>query len=230
MSKATCAFMLAGCCASLLAGAAPLRAQTSAGKPPLHLRLIYLGKDYREPTPLSFLDQVVGDKGIAGARVATADNNITGKFINEETDLAEDILPEQADIIPEPRKFWTPATGLSSPILNRRISSPSPTFPKQKTRLFSTSAPPTTRCAKNNAAAISSILRQAMRCALMPWGNFSSTRNGLAGFSFMASGRPTRLCRGSPARRIALRRADRCRTQLHLRRPHQRYRYRPSAD
>ena len=104
MSKATCAFMLAGCCASLLAGAAPLGAQTSAGKPPLHLRLIYLGKDYREPTPLSFLDQVVGDKGIAGARVATADNNITGKFINEETDLAEDILPEQADIIPEAKK------------------------------------------------------------------------------------------------------------------------------
>jgi ABC transporter substrate binding protein (PQQ-dependent alcohol dehydrogenase system) len=106
MSKATHAFLLAGCCcASLWASAAPVMAQAPARKPPIHLQLVYLGKTYSEPTPLSFLDQVVGDQGRAGARVGVADNNITGKFIGEETDLMEDVLPEQADIVPQAEKL-----------------------------------------------------------------------------------------------------------------------------
>jgi ABC transporter substrate binding protein (PQQ-dependent alcohol dehydrogenase system) len=105
MRKALRAFVQALFCVGL-AAAAPLSAQTRVGKPPIHLRIVYLGKTYREPTPLSFLDQVVGDKGIAGARVGVADNNITGKFIGQETDLVEDVLPEDADVVAEAKKVF----------------------------------------------------------------------------------------------------------------------------
>jgi ABC transporter substrate binding protein (PQQ-dependent alcohol dehydrogenase system) len=103
MPKAIRAVVQAVCCAAMLV-AAPLTAQTPRGKPPLHLRLVYLGKRYSEPTPLSFLDQVVGDKGIAGARVGVADNNITGGFIGQETDLTEDVIPADGDIAAEAKK------------------------------------------------------------------------------------------------------------------------------
>jgi ABC transporter substrate binding protein (PQQ-dependent alcohol dehydrogenase system) len=102
MFRARRVLMLAACCVGLLT-CAPVNAQTS--KPPIHLRIVYLGEHYSEPTPLSFLDQVVGDKGIAGARVGVADNNITGKFIGQETDLTEDIIPEGADVIAEAKKL-----------------------------------------------------------------------------------------------------------------------------
>ncbi len=52
MFKARCVFVLAACGVGLLAGAS-FAAQPD-GKPPLHLRLVYLGKHYSEPTPLSF--------------------------------------------------------------------------------------------------------------------------------------------------------------------------------
>ena len=103
MLKTKYAFTLAAFCTALL-GAAPLFAQAPSAKPVRHLRVVYLGKNYREPTPLSFLDQVVGDKGIAGARVGAADNNITGNFIGQHTDLVEDIIPEDADIAAEAKK------------------------------------------------------------------------------------------------------------------------------
>jgi ABC transporter substrate binding protein (PQQ-dependent alcohol dehydrogenase system) len=103
MLKVRCAFTFAAFCAVLL-GVAPLFAQAPATKPIRHLRVVYLGKHYREPTPLSFLDQVVSDKGIAGARVGAADNNITGNFIGQRTDLVEDIIPEDGDIAAEAKK------------------------------------------------------------------------------------------------------------------------------
>lgn len=74
--------------------------------PTKHLNIVYLAKRYSEPTPLSILDQLLKDKGIQGARVGTADNNLTGKFIGQETDLAEDILPEDGDIVAEARKVF----------------------------------------------------------------------------------------------------------------------------
>ncbi len=47
---------------------------------------------------------MLGDKGIAGARVGTADDNMTGKFMGQETDLTEDIIPEDGDIVAEAKK------------------------------------------------------------------------------------------------------------------------------
>ncbi len=103
MHKAKCVFTLAALCVALI-GAAPLFAQAPSTKSVRHLRVVYLGKRYHEPTPLSFLDQVIGDKGIAGARVGAADNNITGRFIGQQTDLVEDIIQEDADIVAEAKK------------------------------------------------------------------------------------------------------------------------------
>ncbi|MEI9915091.1 MAG: hypothetical protein WDN29_04025 [Methylovirgula sp.] len=100
MLKAKCVFTLAAFCVGLL-GATPLSAQAPSVKPVRHLRVVYLAKHYPEPTPLSFLDQVVRDKGIAGARVGAADNNITGNFVGQQTDLVEDVIPEDADIVAE---------------------------------------------------------------------------------------------------------------------------------
>jgi ABC transporter substrate binding protein (PQQ-dependent alcohol dehydrogenase system) len=77
------------------------------GAPPVkHLQVVYLGKHYSEPIPLSLLDKVVKDKGIVGARVGAADNNLTGKFVSQETDLTEDIFPEDGDIVGEAKEMF----------------------------------------------------------------------------------------------------------------------------
>jgi ABC transporter substrate binding protein (PQQ-dependent alcohol dehydrogenase system) len=79
-----------------VAGAAPVK----------HLQVVYLGKHYSEPTPLSLLDKTIKDNGIQGARVGAADNNLTGGFVGEETDFTEDILPENGDIVAEAKKIF----------------------------------------------------------------------------------------------------------------------------
>ncbi len=86
--------------------------QPVAAAPVKHLHIVYLGKHYSEPTPLSLLEKPVYDKGIQGARVGAADNNITGKFVGQETDLTEDILPQDGDIVAEAKKVFAAGTSL----------------------------------------------------------------------------------------------------------------------
>jgi ABC transporter substrate binding protein (PQQ-dependent alcohol dehydrogenase system) len=59
---------------------------------PLHVNILYIGRQYEEPQPLSLLDKIVTDKGIQGARIALQDNNRTGRFINQDYSLSELIL------------------------------------------------------------------------------------------------------------------------------------------
>jgi ABC transporter substrate binding protein (PQQ-dependent alcohol dehydrogenase system) len=92
-----------------LSFALPGLAQTSftpatGGKPPLQYDIVYLGKHYVEPAPLSFLDPVLSDNGVQGARLGVNDNNRTGQFLGESFTLDEHIIPPDADITAEAKK------------------------------------------------------------------------------------------------------------------------------
>ncbi len=90
----------------LVTGSGMADPQTAARPAMKHLRVVYLGKRYDEPPPLSLLDRSLKDKGIVGARVGAADNNLNGKFVGQETDLTEDILPADGDILAEAKKVF----------------------------------------------------------------------------------------------------------------------------
>jgi len=60
--------------------------------------VIYLGKAYEEPPPLSLLEKILTDEGLAGARLGVRDNNTTGRFLNQEFVLDEQIVPADGDV------------------------------------------------------------------------------------------------------------------------------------
>jgi hypothetical protein len=63
----------------------------------LNTTIVYLGKQYNEPPPLSLVDKPVTDNGIQGARIALEEDNRTGRLINQHYDLLEAIVPVKAD-------------------------------------------------------------------------------------------------------------------------------------
>lgn len=71
---------------------------TSAGdtKP---MRIYYLGKQYKEPLPLSYAEKLITDKGIQGARLSLQDANQAGNFLGQSFELDERIIPEDDDIV-----------------------------------------------------------------------------------------------------------------------------------
>ena len=52
-------------------------------KPVLSFTTLYVRQIREKPSPLSLLDLPAADEGIAGAKLAIADNNTTGKFLNQ---------------------------------------------------------------------------------------------------------------------------------------------------
>ena len=58
----------------------------------------YLARQEDPRTPLSFLEPVATDEGLQGARLALADNNTTGQFLNQSYRLVEQVLPQDGDI------------------------------------------------------------------------------------------------------------------------------------
>lgn len=67
--------------------------------------IIYLGKQYEEPIPLSLMEPVLTDKGIQGARLGILDNNATARFLGVETVLTEHIVPEDGDVAAEAKRL-----------------------------------------------------------------------------------------------------------------------------
>lgn len=59
--------------------------------------VVYLERLFERPPTLSELDPVPEDLGLAGARVALADNATTGGFLGHAYSLAETIVPADAD-------------------------------------------------------------------------------------------------------------------------------------
>ena len=67
---------------------------TGAAAPePESLRILYIGRAYDKPIPLSLMQTVPDDLGVAGARLALAEINTTGKFLNRHFDMDVVQLP-----------------------------------------------------------------------------------------------------------------------------------------
>ena len=105
--------------AAMLAGAGLAAAQTAPApapsttpaaevppaKPHLVTTIVYLGKDYQEPPPLSLVDKDVKDKGIQGARIALEEDNRTGRLIGQEYKLLEAIAPAGGDVVAKAKEL-----------------------------------------------------------------------------------------------------------------------------
>ncbi|WP_255542489.1 ABC transporter substrate-binding protein [Azospirillum sp. INR13] len=78
-----------------MAPAGAALAQDAAGQ---SILIGYLTRQEDPRTPASFLEPVATDEGLQGARLALADNNSTGMFLNQSYRLVEQILPQDGDI------------------------------------------------------------------------------------------------------------------------------------
>jgi len=81
--------------------------QARADTTPLKISIGYLGEAIPEPEPLSLVEVIAKDKGVAGARLGIVDNNTTGKFLKQDYQLTEKIIPAGGDL-------HQAATGLSA--------------------------------------------------------------------------------------------------------------------
>jgi len=87
-------------------------AETPPAKPHLVTAIVYLGKDYNEPAPLSLVDKDVKDRGIQGARIAIEEDNRTGRLIGQEYKLLEAIAPTGADVAAKAKELLAAGHGL----------------------------------------------------------------------------------------------------------------------
>lgn len=71
----------------------------------LEAQIAYFGKHYTEPEPLSLVDKVYDDKGIQGARIGLAENNMTGRLVGSHYELVETVLPEEDDIVAKAKEL-----------------------------------------------------------------------------------------------------------------------------
>ena len=61
--------------------------------------IVYLGKQYEEPLPLSYAERPIFDKGIQGARLIIKEANQAGRFVGNSFELVEAIVPANADVV-----------------------------------------------------------------------------------------------------------------------------------
>ena len=73
-------------------------AQQSNTPQNLTVAIGYLTEAIPEPPPLSLVEVVAKDKGLAGAKVALADNNTTGKFLKQSYELKEKTVAAGGDL------------------------------------------------------------------------------------------------------------------------------------
>ena len=64
----------------------------------LKVSIAFVHEQLPEPIPLSLVEPVVTDLGLAGARLATVDNNTTGRFLNQQYELKEVMVPAGGDV------------------------------------------------------------------------------------------------------------------------------------
>jgi ABC transporter substrate binding protein (PQQ-dependent alcohol dehydrogenase system) len=83
----------------------PDAAATAENAATEHMTLIYLGKEYEEPLPLSYAEKPIEDKGIQGARLMLQEANQAGGFVGYSFDMVEAILPEDGDVVAKAREL-----------------------------------------------------------------------------------------------------------------------------
>ncbi|GAB4391382.1 MAG: ABC transporter substrate-binding protein [Kiloniellaceae bacterium] len=72
--------------------------QAVAATPGFDVPVVFLSRAEEPRLPLSFIDPVVEDPGVWGARLAIKDNQTTGSFLGHRYELIEDVFPAEADI------------------------------------------------------------------------------------------------------------------------------------
>ena len=78
-------------------GALAILATVTAAKA-VDVDIVFLSRNQEERLPLSFVDQIVEDPGIWGARLALDDNKTTGSFLGHDYSLVERVLSADEDI------------------------------------------------------------------------------------------------------------------------------------
>ena len=61
--------------------------------------IVYLGKEYEEPLPLSYAEKPIYDKGIQGARLIIKEAVQAGRFVGFSFELVEAIVPANGDVV-----------------------------------------------------------------------------------------------------------------------------------
>ena len=80
--------------------APPANAAPQAGEAQKkNLRVVYLGKEYPEPLPLSYAEKPITDKGIQGARLMLKEANQAGNLVGHSFELIEAIVPDDGDVV-----------------------------------------------------------------------------------------------------------------------------------
>src|SRR4029079_6219318 len=80
-------------------GAAAPAPDAAATPAKVTLPIVYLGKQYDEPLPLSYAEEIITDKGIQGARVSIKEANQAGNFVGYGFDLVEALVPAGGDVV-----------------------------------------------------------------------------------------------------------------------------------
>ncbi len=91
--------MRAWALAMVTAGALTTPHVTAQTPPAATIEIVYLAQTETRVLPLSYLDQPPADEGVQGARLAVADNQATGQFLNQTYHLQEEIAPDEAGIV-----------------------------------------------------------------------------------------------------------------------------------
>lgn len=89
--------------AAVPAPAAPPQAGAAQAAAPVPI--VYLGKQYEEPLPLSYAEDVITDKGIQGARVSIKEANQAGAFVGNAFELVEAIVPQDGDVVAKAKEI-----------------------------------------------------------------------------------------------------------------------------
>jgi len=83
------------------APAVPGKAQTEKQ----NMRVVYLGKEYPEPLPLSYAEKPVPNKGLEGARLMLKEANQAGNFVGHSFELIEAVVPEDGDVVAKAKEL-----------------------------------------------------------------------------------------------------------------------------
>ena len=73
-------------------------AMPAFGADPAAVRIGYLTREEEPVIPQTFLEPVVDDEGVQGARLAITDNNTTGRFLNQSFELVETVVPQDGSV------------------------------------------------------------------------------------------------------------------------------------
>ena len=92
-------FLLAALAAGLLVAAPFMPSDPRADTPPaIKISIAFLHEALPEPPPLSLVEPVAKDTGLAGARLGMVDNNTTGRFLGQQYELKEVTVPAGGDL------------------------------------------------------------------------------------------------------------------------------------